>query len=293
VCCLLDRVVTALPREVALRHDGSLGFEPVAELRALRVGPSEVSKTAIGLKCGDQVPIGDLGHSFEVRASFTNAKAGASGGDAAAAAAGLSFGVSVLASASGEEATAIGVSGDGAQFYVDKTRSTLRNSTPPVFRDLMTAPLPAARLAAATDVASTTNLTVFVDGRVVEAFVEGRVISTLVYPSRNSSTELRLFMRCDAGATGAGGGSSVTASVRAWSLRGITVAQHKTDDELTTGARRTDSGDSTHNAPQQIAGLVSCLSSPMTGAGATSARMVPQAISRSLRTNTRTPTLDA
>eukprot|EP01052_Picozoa_sp_SAG31_P040901 SAG31_NODE_6049_length_2192_cov_2.194458_1_plen_578_part_10 len=43
----------ALPREVTLQHDGSLGFEPVAELQALRMGPSEVNKTAIGLKCGD------------------------------------------------------------------------------------------------------------------------------------------------------------------------------------------------------------------------------------------------
>jgi sucrose-6-phosphate hydrolase SacC (GH32 family) len=213
----------ALPREVTLHHDGSLGFEPVAELQALRVRPSEMNKTAISLNCGDKVAIGDMGHSFEVRASFTATEIGAG-----AAAAGVSFGLTVLASVSGEEVTAVGLTRDRAHFYVDKTRSTLRNATPPVFKDLMTAPLstagPSATISAA---AVTTNITVFVDGRVVETFVEGRVISTLVYPSLNTSTQLGLFMRC---ANNSGGHESVTASVRAWSLRGVTVARNTAAD---------------------------------------------------------------
>ena len=231
----------AIPREVTLRPDGGLGFEPVAELQALRVGSSELSKAAIVLKCGDTVPIGDLGHSFEVRASFTTETTVDGAAAVAGGGGGVSFGVTVLASASGEEATAIGVSANRTCFFVDKTRSTQRVATPPVFKDFMTAPLPTAAPGASTSIntPATTNITAFVDGRVLEAFVEGRVISTLVYPSLNSSTELGLFMRCD----GNGGGGdtvsqtpsrsifwgdtvSATASVSAWALRAVTVAQH-------------------------------------------------------------------
>jgi hypothetical protein len=105
------------------------------------VGPSELSHTA-SLKCGDKIKIGDLGHSFEVRVSFEVAPfvptgtidGGTSTRSSMAASADHSFGVRVLAP--NEQATAIGVSGDQAQFYVDKTRSTLRNATPPVFKDI-------------------------------------------------------------------------------------------------------------------------------------------------------------
>lgn len=200
----------ALPRDVALRPDGNLGFEPVVELQALRLAASELRKTAT-LKCGDELPIGDLGHSLEIRASFTTS--------GTAAATGHSFGVSVLASASGDEATAIGVSAD--HFYVDKTRSTMLNAAPPVFKDLMTAPLGSSSTSA------TTNLTVFVDGRVVETFVKGRALSTLVYPSKNASTRLRLFMRCADDDSGVG----VVASVRAWALRAITVSSAKPPED--------------------------------------------------------------
>ena len=194
----------ALPREVALRSDGTIGFEPVKELQSLRIASTKLSKTAT-LSCGDTLALGDLGHAVEIRATFTP-------GAAAASASGASYGLSVLGSASGDEVTRIGVSADS--FVVDKRNSTLRNATPPVFKDLMTAdrtPATAAQVA------------VFVDGRVVETFVDAKALTTLVYPQSNASTKLGLFMRCDGSA--ADDAASVAAEVSAWGLRPIRVGQ--------------------------------------------------------------------
>ena len=63
------------------------------ELAALRIEGSTLSKT-LTLTCGEIVGLGDLGHAVEVRASFT-----------AGAAQGVSFGVTVLGSADGQEIT--------------------------------------------------------------------------------------------------------------------------------------------------------------------------------------------
>ena len=65
-----DTQHVSVSRPFALRSDGNLGFELVVELQALRLAASELSKTAT-LKCGDALPIGDLGHSLESRSSFT------------------------------------------------------------------------------------------------------------------------------------------------------------------------------------------------------------------------------
>ena len=149
---------------------------------------------------------GDLGHAVEIRATFTP-------GAAAASASGASYGLSVLGSASGDEVTRIGVSADS--FVVDKRNSTLRNATPPVFKDLMTADRTPANAA---------QVAVFVDGRVVETYVDAKVLTTLVYPQSNASTKLGLFMRCDgAAADGGDGAASVAAAVSAWGLRPISV----------------------------------------------------------------------
>ena len=125
-------------------------------------------------------------------------------------AAGASFGVIVLADATApqREGTFVGLSPEYNRFYVDKSRSTQRNATPPVFKDVMTAPLDGAA----------TELTVFVDGRVVEVFVGGRALTTLVYPSLSSSTQLGLFMRCSQDE--ASSDASVTASATAWHSAG-------------------------------------------------------------------------
>eukprot|EP01051_Picozoa_sp_SAG22_P012871 SAG22_NODE_1379_length_4547_cov_8.497752_5_plen_596_part_00 len=236
----------ALPREVTTRAapDGTttVAFEPVRELEALRVASSELVKEGVALQCGDNVAIGDLGHSFEVRAAFSASVAGVKPD-------GATFGVSVLAGAHPPQQHEVTLIGLGEKrFFVDKTKSTLRNSTPPVFLDVMTVPL---------DVTAE-NMTLFVDGRVVEIFVAGKALSTLVYPSSNASTKLGLFMRCPAGdPTGdptprgthgpvRGAAGVVTASVRAWMLRPIKVtkptpaASLKADDErpVVAGARR-------------------------------------------------------
>eukprot|EP01046_Picozoa_sp_COSAG06_P057464 COSAG06_NODE_11212_length_1544_cov_1.931488_2_plen_273_part_00 len=191
----------ALPREVALRSDGTIGFEPVKELQSLRIASTKLSKTAT-LSCGDTLALGDLGHAVEIRATFTPS----------AAASGASYGLSVLGSASGDEVTRIGVSSDS--FVVDKRNSTLRNATPPVFKDLMTADRAPA---------SAAQVAVYVDGRVVETYVDGKVLTTLVYPQSNASTRLGVFMRC--GGVAADGTATVVGAVSAWGLRPVSVGQ--------------------------------------------------------------------
>merc|ERR1712060_690045 len=130
---------------------------------------------------GDELPFGGngLGHSFEIRASFSTV-------------AGVSFGVHLLASADGSERTAIGISTARNVAFVDKRNSTHRDAVPPVFKDLISADHSVALYSIA-------NVTIYVDGHVVEAFFDGKVISSLVYPNSVDSTRMGLFLQCTSG----------------------------------------------------------------------------------------------
>ena len=110
----------------------------------------------------------------------------------------------------------------------DKRNSTLRNATPPVFKDLM-------MVVHVSNVSWATQLRIFVDGRVVEVFLGGKALTTMVYPQSNASTKLGLFMRCDE-TVGVGRSdarvpgnndsseASIKARVEAWAMRPITVS---------------------------------------------------------------------
>lgn len=210
----------ALPREVTTRSDGTIAFAPVKELETLRITSSALRQD-VALHCGDTVLLGDLGHAVEITASFITVS-----DSATLAANGASYGVSILSSASGDESTIVGM--DGKRFFVDKRNSTLRNATPPVFKDLMI-------VDHASNVSSATQLRVFVDGRVVEVFLGGKALTTMVYPQSNASTKLGLFMRCDetvgVGRSDArvpgntdGTEASIKTRVEAWAMRPITVS---------------------------------------------------------------------
>jgi hypothetical protein len=133
--------------------------------------------------------------------------------------------VSVLGSADGKEITEVGV--DFSNLFVNKTQSTERTPELPVMKNYMTAPY-----IIASDEPVLANLTVFLDGRVVESFVGGVPLTTLVYPKHNSSTLLGLFMRCGGSSDDEGESerakplpqSSVTVDVQAWALRPIVIS---------------------------------------------------------------------
>lgn len=210
----------ALPREVSMSVDGKrVLFQPVDELKALRIKSTTLHKTVL-LKCGETTVLGDLGHAVEIRAAFTTTSAVSVAGT-------ISFGVSVLGSADGKEITEIGL--DGMHLFVNKTKSTERSPEPPIVKNYLTAPLASNGSGGG---ATTSALTIFLDGRVIESFVDGVPLTTLVYPKHKNSTLLGLFMRC--GTSGRNEAEveapemlvarNVTVSLDAWALRPIIIS---------------------------------------------------------------------
>ena len=88
-------------------------------------------------------------------------------------------GIRTLSTADGSQYTELGYDWEKQTFYADHTRCCSAASRSPI---VQAAPLPVAALGAAL------NMTVFVDGGLIEAFLGGRVITPLVAP--NSSAGL-------------------------------------------------------------------------------------------------------
>ena len=198
----------ALPRELITRPDGTVMIEPVRELSKLRVYSTELRYNTT-LRCGHSIDVGDLGHQVEIRAVFS--------ASSAATQKTAAFGIRVLSSLNGSEATEVGI--NRTDSFVNKTVSTRRNATPPIFLDVMKAP---------TSSDLSRSIAVFADGQLLESFFDGKALTTQVFPSSEVSTHFGLFMRCESNAMGmnrTADSGIVHVDVQAWALRPITIKQ--------------------------------------------------------------------
>jgi beta-fructofuranosidase len=163
--------VLTLPRILSLTSDGQLGMQPAPELEVLRQSPRHVTPTALT----DRVQIldGVQGLATEVRAVLAPLDAD-------------EVGLAVRRSPDGEETTELLFDRARMQVVVDRTRSSKDSTVQRDRRDIPFAVDPAAPLA----------LRVFVDGSVIELFVNGRLaVASRVYPSRPDSTGVAVFAR--------------------------------------------------------------------------------------------------
>jgi sucrose-6-phosphate hydrolase SacC (GH32 family) len=90
----------------------------------------------------------------------------------------ISFGLEVLGDAgrpsnrSSGERTLVGYDMKASAGLIDRTQASLRPAAPPVFKDILSAPMPIESNR------TTMGMTVFVDGRVIEAYLDdGRRVS--------------------------------------------------------------------------------------------------------------------
>ena len=154
-----------LPRELRLKAS-ELQLQPIPEAAKLRAGPAVRSS-------GDDAPLA-AGSQVEIRLRCAWGAA-ASGAAASGAAAGPPSrgvtGIRTLASADSAHYTELGYDWQAQAFYADHSKCC--NASRPI---VQRAPLPLAMLG------PVLNLTLYVDGGLLEAFLAGRVITPLVAP---------------------------------------------------------------------------------------------------------------
>ncbi len=158
----------SLPRVVSIDGEGRLLMQPVMELEALRGQGSSMGD--LRLEAGDVHELSaDAGHAWEGRIRFS-------------AAPGARLRLTLCASADGLEQTLVECDASAGTLVVDRTRSSLSTGTD---RDVQTLQLwDSAR--------GEVEMRIFVDGSVVEMFIDGLSVSTRVYPLRRDSTGVQL-----------------------------------------------------------------------------------------------------
>ena len=178
----------SLPRILTLRPNGSLGVEPVPELRRLRGDLRRVEAIEIASESSIMLE-GAAGDCVEILAEFA-------AGDAA-------VGVMVRRSPDGAEETVVRYDRETGYLIVDCERSSLDVK---VDREVQgtALPLPADE---------PLQLHIFVDRSVIEVFANGRVcVSDRVYPARSDSVGVGVFAR---------GGDARLTSWRCWQVKPI------------------------------------------------------------------------
>jgi len=198
----------SLPKLLTLQSDGSLGVEPVPELKVLRRGHKKISNQKIEpngpllLKqfesdCAEIEAEIELGDSHQV-------------------------GLRVRATADGSERTLIGYDRDSRKLFCDTTSSSADPETlkfpPPLFeRGIQSGALNVGEK-------ELLRLRIYIDASVIETFANGKVsLSDRVYPANVASLGIGLFAK---------GGRAHLRSLTSWELASIS------NDRLTSGAER-------------------------------------------------------
>ena len=177
--------VYGLPRTLWLAEDGTLGLAPVDELKSLRLNPIETTRRLTANESSTLENV--VGDSCELELTFSAPLSGKSG-------------VMVRRSHDGEEETLLYYDADRQTLCFDSTRSGSQGR-----RVLESAPLKLRD-------DEPLKLRVFIDKCVVEVFANDRqAITRRVYPARDDSTGVALFMDGNAGA-------STEVQVKAWEM---------------------------------------------------------------------------
>jgi beta-fructofuranosidase len=202
--------VMSLPRLLTLRSDGSLGVEPVPELKVLRRKPRRIGNRKIS-------PNGPLllehGESDCVEIEVEIELGGS-----------RQVGVRVRSTADGSEQTLIGYDRNSREVFCDTTRSSKDSETdgrPPFLPGRAS-----ERGALSLGEAEPLRLRIYIDASVIEVFANGRAsLSDRVYPVDPASLGIGLFAK---------GGTARVRSMTVWELSPIS------DDRLTSGSELFD-----------------------------------------------------
>lgn len=198
--------VMSLPRLLKLRSDGTLGVEPVEELKVLRGEQKHISARPVepnhpSLLKGLESDCAEIEAEIEL-------------GDAQQA------GLRVRSTSNGSEETLIGFDHDTESLFCDTTHSS---------KDPETTNLPPflgrngiQRGSLKLDKGEPLRLRVYVDASLIETFANGKIsLSDRVYPSNPESLGIGLFSR---------GGKALLRSMTLWQLKPISP------DRMTSGA---------------------------------------------------------
>lgn len=182
--------VMSLPRQVTLRADGTLGMEPVPELRELR--GTRVRRAGIALSPDVAGVLPEIqGDCLEMIATFDQASCTAA-----------EFGLLVRCSPGREEYTRIYYDATTQRVGIDRERASLDQEA---HRGAHGGPL-------AIDAGEPLTLHVFLDRSIVEVYVNGGTCLTeRIYPSRPDSLGVDAYAR---------GGSVDMRSIEVWDLAG-------------------------------------------------------------------------
>ncbi len=196
--------VVSLPRVMSLREDGTLGIAPAPEFESLRLNPKGFDNIEIPAD-KDVTVEGVSGNVMELSVQIDPGEA-------------TEVGVKVLCSPDNTEQTVISYVPAEKKLKVDFTKSTVADNVE--YRDYD--PVKAeAFLTAGTEQAGpfelkdgeTLNLRIFLDRSVLEVFANGRqCITQRVYPSKENSTEVRLFSK---------GAAATAPMVEAWDIEPV------------------------------------------------------------------------
>ena len=196
----------SLPRVLTLQRDGSLGVEPVPELKVLRRGRKRISGQRIE-------PNGPL-LLKQLASDCAEIEAEIELGDSHQA------GLRVRSTDDGSEQTLIGYDRDSQKLFSDTTSSstdpeTLKLPQPLFGRGIQSGPLNIGKT-------ELLKLRIYIDASVIEAFANGKVsLSDRVYPANAASLGIGLFAK---------GGTARLRSLTLWELAPIS------SDRLTSGA---------------------------------------------------------
>ncbi|MEE8452944.1 MAG: GH32 C-terminal domain-containing protein [Thermoguttaceae bacterium] len=175
----------SLPRVLTLGDDGMLRMNPPKEIELLRYNARKAANLEVKADA-ERVVEGIGGDSLELAVEIraTGAK---------------QFGIKVCCSPDGEEQTLIYYDAVEKQLKVDTNRSSLTEGA----KTLEAGPLELAT-------GEPLELRVFIDRSVVEVFANGRqAVMRRIYPSRDDSTQVRLFSN---------GGPAKVTTLEAWDM---------------------------------------------------------------------------
>jgi beta-fructofuranosidase len=198
--------VMSLPRLLTLQSDGSLGVEPVSELKVLRRRHKTISNQKIDPN-GPSLLKQFASNCAEIEAEIEL-------GDSRQA------GLRVRSTADGSEQTLIGYDRDSQKVFCDTTSSSTDPETlnlpPPLSgRGIQGGALNIGKM-------GLLRLRIYIDASVIETFADGKVsLSDRVYPTSAASLGIGLFAK---------GGTARLRNLTLWDLAPIS------NDRLTSGA---------------------------------------------------------
>jgi sucrose-6-phosphate hydrolase SacC (GH32 family) len=197
--------VMSLPKLLTTLSDGTIGVEPVPELKRLRKDPQRIPAQRMEAN-GPLLLQGIAGDCIEVEAEFD-------AGDS------RQFGLRIRSTNDGSEQSLVGYDRESQTLFSDTTNSSRDPATETAVSFFPNRGMERGALKLGSE---PLRLRVYIDASVIETFANGRVsLSDRAYPSNPASLGIGLFSK---------GGTAYLRSMTVWKLAPIS------NDRMTSGA---------------------------------------------------------